>query len=67
MPERDWAQIVEWCHELLRLIGSPVVRLNLAVAVAANRIVRAVGFLNRVAMVERDRRQTLRRVAFARL
>jgi RNA polymerase sigma factor (sigma-70 family) len=32
-PETDWAQIVEWYDELLRLTGSPVVRLNRAVAV----------------------------------
>ncbi len=31
--ETDWAQIVEWYDELLRLTGSPVVRLNRAVAV----------------------------------
>ena len=30
--ETDWAQIVEWYDELLRLTGSPVVRLNRAVA-----------------------------------
>jgi predicted RNA polymerase sigma factor len=29
----DWVQIVEWYDELLRLTGSPVVRLNRAVAV----------------------------------
>jgi RNA polymerase sigma factor (sigma-70 family) len=33
--ETDWVQIVEWYDELLRLTGSPVVRLNRAVAVAA--------------------------------
>ncbi|MGA6206263.1 RNA polymerase sigma factor [Nocardia testacea] len=31
--ETDWAQIVEWYDELVRLTGSPVVRLNRAVAV----------------------------------
>ncbi|WP_028927762.1 RNA polymerase sigma factor [Pseudonocardia acaciae] len=31
--ETDWAQIVEWYDELLRLTDSPVVRLNRAVAV----------------------------------
>ena len=31
--ETDWTQIVEWYDELLRLTGSPVVRLNRAVAV----------------------------------
>ncbi|WP_433833590.1 RNA polymerase sigma factor [Actinoplanes sp. CA-015351] len=31
--ETDWVQIVEWYDELLRLTGSPVVRLNRAVAV----------------------------------
>ncbi|OLT46740.1 RNA polymerase subunit sigma-24 [Saccharomonospora sp. CUA-673] len=31
--ETDWPQIVEWYDELLRLTGSPVVRLNRAVAV----------------------------------
>ena len=30
--ETDWVQIVEWYDELLRLTGSPVVRLNRAVA-----------------------------------
>jgi RNA polymerase sigma factor (sigma-70 family) len=30
--ETDWAQIVEWYDELLLLTGSPVVRLNRAVA-----------------------------------
>jgi RNA polymerase sigma factor (sigma-70 family) len=29
----DWVQIVEWYDELLRLTGSPIVRLNRAVAV----------------------------------
>jgi RNA polymerase sigma factor (sigma-70 family) len=33
--ETDWVQIVEWYDELLRLTGSPVVRLNRAVAVGA--------------------------------
>ncbi|WP_433290833.1 RNA polymerase sigma factor [Actinoplanes sp. CA-030573] len=32
--ETDWVQIVEWYDELLALTGSPVVRLNRAVAVA---------------------------------
>ncbi len=32
--ETDWAQIVEWYDELLIITGSPVVRLNRAVAVA---------------------------------
>ncbi|WP_036501277.1 RNA polymerase sigma factor [Nocardia aobensis] len=31
--ETDWVQIVEWYDELLNLTGSPVVRLNRAVAV----------------------------------
>ncbi|MFJ8796463.1 MULTISPECIES: DUF6596 domain-containing protein [unclassified Streptomyces] len=31
--ETDWVQIVEWYDELARLTGSPVVRLNRAVAV----------------------------------
>jgi predicted RNA polymerase sigma factor len=31
--ETDWVQIVEWYDELTRLTGSPVVRLNRAVAV----------------------------------
>lgn len=31
--ETDWVQIVEWYDELLRITGSPVVRLNRAVAV----------------------------------
>ncbi|MEU5851740.1 RNA polymerase sigma factor [Saccharopolyspora shandongensis] len=31
--ETDWAQIVEWYDELLLLTGSPIVRLNRAVAV----------------------------------
>ncbi|GAB3458068.1 RNA polymerase sigma factor [Streptomonospora sediminis] len=30
--ETDWVQIVEWYDELVRLTGSPVVRLNRAVA-----------------------------------
>src|SRR5690606_39828397 len=30
--ETDWVQIVEWYDELLALTGSPVVRLNPAVA-----------------------------------
>lgn len=30
--ETDWAQIVEWYDELVRLTGSPVARLNRAVA-----------------------------------
>ncbi|RIK35628.1 MAG: RNA polymerase subunit sigma-24, partial [Chloroflexi bacterium] len=30
--ETDWLQIVEWYDELVRLTGSPVVRLNRAVA-----------------------------------
>ncbi len=30
--ETDWVQIVEWYDELLRITGSPVVRLNRAVA-----------------------------------
>ena len=30
--ETDWVQIVEWYDELLRLVDSPVVRLNRAVA-----------------------------------
>ncbi|MBG0818807.1 RNA polymerase sigma factor [Planomonospora sp. ID82291] len=33
--ETDWVQIVEWYDELVRLTGSPVVRLNRAVAVGA--------------------------------
>lgn len=33
VEETDWVQIVEWYDELLRLTGSPVVRLNRAVAV----------------------------------
>jgi RNA polymerase sigma factor (sigma-70 family) len=33
VAETDWVQIVEWYDELLRLTGSPVVRLNRAVAV----------------------------------
>jgi len=31
--ETDWAQIVEWYDELVRLTDSPIVRLNRAVAV----------------------------------
>ena len=31
--ETDWVQIVEWYDELVRLTGSPVARLNRAVAV----------------------------------
>ncbi|MGC4192136.1 MAG: sigma factor [Thermomicrobiales bacterium] len=31
--ETDWVQIVEWYDELLRITGSPVVRLNRAVAI----------------------------------
>jgi predicted RNA polymerase sigma factor len=31
--ETDWVQIVSWYDELLRLTGSPVVRLNRAVAI----------------------------------
>jgi len=31
--ETDWTQVVEWYDELLQLTGSPVVRLNRAVAV----------------------------------
>ncbi|MEV4514736.1 DUF6596 domain-containing protein [Dactylosporangium sp. NPDC049525] len=31
--ETDWVQIVEWYDELVRLTGSPLVRLNRAVAV----------------------------------
>ncbi len=33
VEETDWVQIVEWYDELVRLTGSPVVRLNRAVAV----------------------------------
>ncbi len=33
VDETDWVQIVGWYDELLRLTGSPVVRLNRAVAV----------------------------------
>jgi RNA polymerase sigma factor (sigma-70 family) len=33
VQETDWAQIVEWYDELVRLTGSPVARLNRAVAV----------------------------------
>jgi len=32
--ETDWVQIVEWYDELAKLTGSPIVRLNRAVAVA---------------------------------
>ena len=32
--ETDWVQIVEWYDELVRLTGSPVARLNRAVAVS---------------------------------
>jgi RNA polymerase sigma factor (sigma-70 family) len=32
--ETDWTQIVEWYDELVRLTGSPVARLNRAVAVS---------------------------------
>ena len=32
-PETDWVQIVEWYDELVRLTGSPIARLNRAVAV----------------------------------
>ena len=39
--ETDWAQIVEWYDELLRLTDSPVVRLNRAVAVGEARGARA--------------------------
>ncbi|MFW6640839.1 RNA polymerase sigma factor [Nocardiopsis algeriensis] len=39
--ETDWAQIVEWYDELVRLTGSPVVRLNRAVAVGEARGPRA--------------------------
>lgn len=39
--ETDWAQIVEWYDELVRLTGSPVARLNRAVAVAEARGPRA--------------------------
>jgi RNA polymerase sigma factor (sigma-70 family) len=35
--ETDWVQIVEWYDELLALTGSPVVRLNRAVAVGEAR------------------------------
>ncbi|TDQ05067.1 RNA polymerase sigma factor [Labedaea rhizosphaerae] len=31
--ETDWVQIVEWYDELLRITGSPIVRLNRAVAI----------------------------------
>ena len=33
VEETDWVQIVEWYDELVRLTGSPVARLNRAVAV----------------------------------
>ena len=33
--ETDWVQVVQWYDELLALTGSPVVRLNRAVAVGA--------------------------------
>jgi predicted RNA polymerase sigma factor len=33
VAETDWTQIVEWYDELVRLTGSPVARLNRAVAV----------------------------------
>jgi predicted RNA polymerase sigma factor len=33
VEETDWVQVVEWYDELLRLTGSPVARLNRAVAV----------------------------------
>jgi RNA polymerase sigma factor (sigma-70 family) len=33
VDETDWVQIVEWYDELVRLTGSPVARLNRAVAV----------------------------------
>ncbi|MFB9238250.1 RNA polymerase sigma factor [Plantactinospora siamensis] len=33
VEETDWVQIVEWYDELLRLTGSPVVRLNRTVAI----------------------------------
>ncbi|CAN5529629.1 RNA polymerase sigma factor [soil metagenome] len=39
--ETDWAQIVEWYDELVRLTGSPVARLNRAVAVGESRGPRA--------------------------
>lgn len=35
--ETDWAQIVEWYDELVRLTGSPVARLNRAVALGEAR------------------------------
>jgi RNA polymerase sigma factor (sigma-70 family) len=35
VEETDWVQIVEWYDELVRLTGSPVARLNRAVAVGA--------------------------------
>ncbi len=34
VEETDWVQIVEWYDELVRMTGSPVARLNRAVAVA---------------------------------
>lgn len=39
--ETDWAQVVEWYDELLRFTGSPVVRLNRAVALGEARGPRA--------------------------
>jgi RNA polymerase sigma factor (sigma-70 family) len=33
VEETDWVQIIDWYDELLRLTGSPIVRLNRAVAV----------------------------------
>ena len=33
VDETDWVQIVEWYDELVRITGSPVARLNRAVAV----------------------------------
>ena len=39
--ETDWVQIVEWYDELVRLTGSPVARLNRAVAVGEARGPRA--------------------------
>jgi predicted RNA polymerase sigma factor len=33
VEETDWVQIVEWYDELVRLTGSPVARLNRAVAI----------------------------------
>jgi predicted RNA polymerase sigma factor len=35
VEDTDWVQIVEWYDELVALTGSPVVRLNRAVAVGA--------------------------------